>query len=321
MVASSAAAAAATTTAAAARRFVLGGVPEHFNVCLIKGIEAGLFAQRGLEVSFRVCHGGTGEQLKLLADGELDGCVALTEGLVSGLVARGGPAAAAYRLLGTYVQTPLTWAVATHPDSAVTPATLRGARIGVSRFHSGSHLIPYLHAQRHGWLDAGAEEPFEFAVNRDFAGLRAAIAARDTDAFLWEVATTQRYFDDGSLRCAGTVVPTWPAFSLAIANASAADGAAAALLDGVRASLAAWHALDDGDKVAAVVETIPSYAPKDVRSWLAGVRFAADGDVAAVDAAAVREIVDMLVAARVIEAAPECPLEDFVAAGGVTRVV
>ncbi|KAJ3363042.1 hypothetical protein GGF32_004907 [Allomyces javanicus] len=299
--------AAATT---AARRLVIGGVPEHFNVPLMRAIDQGVFARHGLDVSFKVCHGGTGEQIKLLASGELDCCVALTEGLVSGLVSQPALANAPYRLLGTWVQSPLTWAVAVHPTSNLTLSTLRGAKIGISRYHSGSHLIPYLHAIRHAWIDADLP-PFEFTVCKDFATLRSSIADRSIDAFLWEVATTQRYFDDATLKHIGNVVPHWPAFSVAVSACAASSGAA--VLAGLSDALSDWATLDDAAKIDAVTAALPAYARKDVTSWLGGVRFQPPTRVASVDRAALREIVEMLVSGGVVTRAPEVAWTEFVA--------
>ncbi|ORZ38410.1 hypothetical protein BCR44DRAFT_127633 [Catenaria anguillulae PL171] len=301
----------ASSTASATtglRRFVIGGVPEHFNVPIIRSIAAGAFRRHGLDVEFKVCHGGTGEQLRMLAAGELDGCVALTEGLVSGaylqrLVAN-GPTSASYRLLGTYVKSPLTWAISTAPNSSLDASSLEGARIGISRFYSGSHLIPIFHALRKKW-----STPYQFVECGNFANLRDSVVAGNSDAFLWEVATTRKWFDDGTLRFAGTVVPDWPAFSLAISCKQSDMGSA--LAEGVRSALSDWASLSDQDKISTVTHHMPSYAPKDVASWLEGVQFADHTEVAGVSGMDVATIVQMLSEAKVIEDSPEYPVKEL----------
>ena len=86
---------------------------------------------------------GTGQMLKSLRDGEVDVIVALTEGLVLDMAKGSGsgsassdstPAAPApvVRLLGTYVQSPLTWAIstgATSPYTTVESLRVRGERV------------------------------------------------------------------------------------------------------------------------------------------------------------------------------------------------
>ena len=77
----------------------VGGVPEHFNIPWQLAADPKLF-------EFVVCPKGTGEMLQTLKDGELDVIVALTEGIVAD-IARGSDV----RLLGTYVESPLVWAI------------------------------------------------------------------------------------------------------------------------------------------------------------------------------------------------------------------
>ena len=83
---------------------------------------------------------GTGQMLKSLRDGEVDVIVALTEGLVLDVAKGSGsgsassdstPAAPApvVRLLGTYVQSPLTWAISTGATSPYT--TVESLRVSV----------------------------------------------------------------------------------------------------------------------------------------------------------------------------------------------
>ncbi|KAJ1555197.1 hypothetical protein HK096_007264, partial [Nowakowskiella sp. JEL0078] len=142
--------------------------------------------------------------LSLLKSGDIDIAVALTEGLLAASL-NGNKS---FKLIGTYVDSPLTWGVSTHPskksldesfnafsaseeDLRTRWPVLKNARIGVSRFGSGSHLIPFVMADSLGWLENKDDKPFEFVVNRDIDGLKTAIGNKETDAFLWERFTTK----------------------------------------------------------------------------------------------------------------------------------
>ena len=62
------------------------------------------------------------------------------------------------RLVGTYVEAPLTWAVSTGAASTHTDlASLQGRTIGISRFGSGSHLMAVVLAEQSGWMVAAPE--------------------------------------------------------------------------------------------------------------------------------------------------------------------
>ena len=84
----------------------VGGVPEHFNTPWHTAAVNGAFTAAGLQVEWIDFPGGTGAMTKALREDEIDVALALTEGLVADLH-RGNPS----KLLGTYVPTPLTWAM------------------------------------------------------------------------------------------------------------------------------------------------------------------------------------------------------------------
>ncbi|KAI9354572.1 hypothetical protein DFJ73DRAFT_826965 [Zopfochytrium polystomum] len=217
----------------------IGCVPEHFSCPLYVAAERGHFAKYGFDVKVVNCPGGTGEMIRLLSKNDLDLAVALTEGLVAPL-ARGEGDTLKYRVVGTYVSTPLTWSVAVSPyrfergdfnlpsvtsgppmetptipkaegpvpgpqttdwskavpDRAGEPTlldVLRGSTIGISRFGSGSHIIPFVIASQRGWLRSGEEgvAPFRFKELKNIDGLREGIRDGSTEAFLWERFTTK----------------------------------------------------------------------------------------------------------------------------------
>ena len=129
------------------------------------------------------------------------------------------------RLVGTYVEAPLTWAVSAGAASRHTSvASLQYGAIGISRIGSGSHVMAVVMAEQAGWLPpaagAAAEAPSSSSNNRssssssddnagdaavsrlpgvplafvtlnDFRGLRDGVNSGRADAFLWETFTTK----------------------------------------------------------------------------------------------------------------------------------
>ncbi|KAI8846222.1 hypothetical protein BC829DRAFT_363570 [Chytridium lagenaria] len=94
---------------------------------------------------------------------------------------------------------------------------LRGSRIGISRFGSGSHIIPFVLAHQRGWVKKDGEEDafFKFVELKDIKGLKGGVMDGSVDAFLWERFTTKPYYDSGELHHYANVTPPWPAFLFA----------------------------------------------------------------------------------------------------------
>ena len=64
----------------------IAGVPEHFNYPWQLAIKGRLFEEAGLRVEFTSSPGGTGAMLQSVIAGDTDVAVALTEGIVAGIV-------------------------------------------------------------------------------------------------------------------------------------------------------------------------------------------------------------------------------------------
>eukprot|EP00170_Pyropia_yezoensis_P008689 contig_36831_g8720 len=219
----------------------IGGVPEHFNLPFALAAEAGLPSARGSpEVEWvsvpggsgaMVCIGGGGIDMKGLLAGDYDAALLLTEAAVAAALSPPH----AIRIAGGWVDTPLTWGIYVHPDSphalptaaataagkdaAPRPPALpldqspRPLTWGISRPQSGSHTLALLHTRGH-------PHPPAFATCGNMDGLLAGIADRTVDVFLWERATTAPAVEAVRVALAGTVVPGWPAFCVAVcANA------------------------------------------------------------------------------------------------------
>ena len=103
--------------------------------------------------------------VKALEGGEIDVAVGLTEGWVSGILkgAQGAPDGVdrkdGFKIVGTYVSTPLRWAVCTggaRADELRDVRSLRGKRVGVSRIGSGSFVMSFVLALQNGWLSSSS---------------------------------------------------------------------------------------------------------------------------------------------------------------------
>lgn len=72
-------------------------------------------------------------------------------------------------LCGTFVASPLVWAVATTGKDPTKPMPPK--RFGVSRLGSGSHTMAFYYASQHS-NGSGKPTDLDFVVANDFKGLR-----------------------------------------------------------------------------------------------------------------------------------------------------
>lgn len=132
---------------------------------------------------------------------DVDIVIALTEALITGISKKSAdykivgsssipplsvPSSLRPSLAGTYVTSPLNWAVQVGLDSPYQNiADLRGQKIGISRIGSGSQVMASYMALREGWVDAkGKVEKVEFEVLDTFKGLRDGVNDGKATAFV-----------------------------------------------------------------------------------------------------------------------------------------
>ncbi|KAF2858887.1 periplasmic binding protein-like II [Piedraia hortae CBS 480.64] len=271
----------------------IGYIPEHFSTPIS-------FAAKhpsSLPLTLIPQPLGTGALITQLKAREIDIAVGLTEGFVGDL-SRG---AGGYRLIGTYVNSPLCWGVSVrgnkgeHPSThkIITPITnltnLKGKIAGVSRLGSGSHIMSSVLAQQHGW------GPFEVAVIGDFASLRSAVNDGKIGFFMWEYWTTKKYWDDGSLQYVGRVETPWPSWVVAARDGldpEVGEGFLGKLRDGVRVFR------ERPTEAIGWITTELGYGEQDARAWMKDVMF--EEEPYGVDEGVVRMTVDVLKKAGVV---------------------
>ena len=246
----------------------LGGVPEHFNHPwhLAMGWDGEPGDLDDVAVTWEDQPGGTGEMVAKLGAGELDLVSILTEGTVKA-VADGLDVT----ILQVYVSSPLRWGVFVPAGSRFrAEGELADARIAISRFGSGSHLMAYIHAERHGW----GIDPGRFVVVGGLDGAVAAFAAGDADLFLWDQYMTRPLVDSGAFRQLGTQETPWPSFVVAARNEvlRGRTSEVGRVVDAVVARAVTLH-----QRPAVVDELSARYGltAETVRSWLDTTTFQA----------------------------------------------
>ena len=193
----------------------LAGVPEPFNLPWMLALERRAFVRAGLEVKWRTVPQGTGEMCRLLRAGEVDMAILVTEGAVRD-IAHGAP----MRIVGTLVDSPLTWGV--HVGASMgpqKPEDLVGSPYAISRFNSGSHLMAMEHARQKGWTPAEKD----FVVVNDLNGAVERLQATEPATFLWEKSITAALVNAGKLRRVEEFDAGWPAFVVVASDAFLAE--------------------------------------------------------------------------------------------------
>lgn len=186
----------------------VGGVPEHFNLPWHLCIEDGTFKENGLDLSWRDFPDGTGAMCKALRNREIDVAVILTEGIVKDIL-NGNEAV----IVQEYIASPLIWGIHVAAESRYRSfIDLKGQKIAISRYGSGSHLMAYVNARNLGWDTSH----LEFEVVGDINGAVEALRSGTAAYFMWEHFTTKPLVDKGIFRRIADCPTPWSCFVLAV---------------------------------------------------------------------------------------------------------
>ncbi|KAK0614469.1 hypothetical protein B0T14DRAFT_570404 [Immersiella caudata] len=261
----------------------IGYVPEHFSTPIH-------FAKKhyGLDAELIAFPSGTGHMITALRAGEIDIGIGLTEGWVAGLgkppseIGDGG-----YRLVGTYVETPLCWAISTGASrpEITSVDSLQGSKIGISRIGSGSYVMGYVLAEERGWLlpttaattPAESASPYsDFVVLNTFQNLRNAVNSGEADFFMWEHFTSKKYYDSGEIRRVGEIYTPWSSWKIVASTELAKpNGEVDARVEDVLEKLnrGIEHFNGNHEEAVQYISTELDYSEEDAREWLKTVRF------------------------------------------------
>lgn len=191
------------------------GVPEHFNFPWHLAIEEGAFEERGIDLQWQDIPEGTGKMSQLLQNKETDLAIILTEGMVKSIV-EGNPA----KIIQQYIASPLLWGIHVGAQSSFKSiAELKHAKVAISRFGSGSHLMAYVNAKVQQW-DTTA---LQFEVVNDLEGAVKALTEGTADYFMWEHFTTKPLVDNKVFRHLGDCPTPWPCFVIAATDVFISD--------------------------------------------------------------------------------------------------
>ncbi|OSD06638.1 periplasmic binding protein-like II [Trametes coccinea BRFM310] len=241
----------------------VGYVREHFSSPLLQFAEE----DGGKTFTLVECPSGTGQLIGRLEKDEIDVAIALTDPLISG-IAKGSKA---YKLVGSYVTTPLNWAVITGKNSPYNSISdLQGTTIGISRYGSGSQTMAYVMALQQGW----PTNELKFQVNNDIRGLIDSVNDGSTSAFMWEWFTTKPFVDAGECRFIGSVPTPWPSWLIAAHPERAPASALTPFLEALSGHVRAFDAPEQ--RAAADVAFIKDkfgYAEEDIKAWLKTVGY------------------------------------------------
>ncbi|KAJ9660591.1 hypothetical protein H2201_006849 [Coniosporium apollinis] len=270
----------------------IGYVPEHFSTPLY-------FAHKYYDLNAKLIPfpSGTGHMIQSLQNSEIDVGIGLTEGWVAGL-GKSTKSNAPYKLVGTYVESPLCWAISTGSkrDDIERIEQLKHKQVGVSRIGSGSYVMSFVLAEQQGWLKSDGSPPFEPVVLNDFAGLRKGVNEGQADFFMWEHFTSKRYFDNGEIRRIGEIYTPWSSWKIVARDPL--DKRMQPMSDAINEGIA--HFERKKDESINYISKELDYSAEDAEAWLKTVKF--PQDVRGVDPIVIEKTIDTLKKAGVIDA-------------------
>ncbi|WRT64647.1 uncharacterized protein IL334_001581 [Kwoniella shivajii] len=236
---------------------------EHFLSPLLQFVEK----DNGETIELVECPGGTGEMQVKLKNGEIDLCIALTDALIAGL-ANGLDS---YKLVGSYIASPLRWAIITGKESEYNSISdLKGTTFGISRLGSGSQVMASVLSLQEGWTE---DEQPKFKVNGQFKPLRDSVNSGETSVFLWEWFTTKPYVDSGEVRFIGSVYTPWPCWHIA-ASPSSSNESIKSFLENLQPYVVEFNSKESREKDD--LDFVSSYfghQRQDVKEWLQTVKW------------------------------------------------
>lgn len=267
----------------------LAGVPEPFNLPWLLALERRAFVRAGIEVKWRTVPQGTGEMCRLLREGEVDMAVLVTEGAVRD-IALGSPT----RIVGTLVDSPLTWGVHVGATTDLQKAEdLVGMPYAISRFNSGSHLMAMEHARQKGWTPTEKD----LVVVNDLNGAVERLQAPEPAVFLWEKSMTTALVNAGKLRRVEEFNGGWPAFVVVARDAFLAEHAVQVDLL-LRVFRDQARGLMQKKTAPEMVSQRYGMSVEEAREWFRVVRWSLDGKV---DLDALEKVVNVLAGTGMLE--------------------
>ncbi len=193
------------------KNFLIGGVPEHFNLPWYIALRDKKFNEKGINLRWKDYAGGTGQMCSALREKEIDMAVILTEGMVRDII-NGNES----KIVQVFVKSPLLWGIHVAANSDYeTVSDLKGTEAAISRYGSGSHLMAFVNAENLAW---DLKNDLNFKVIKDLDGALEGLPKGNGDYFMWEKFMTKPHVDNGTFRLIGESPSPWPSFVIAVRN-------------------------------------------------------------------------------------------------------
>ncbi len=242
------------------KNFIIGGVPEHFNLPWYIALRDKKFNEKGINLRWKDFAGGTGQMCRALREKEIDMAVILTEGMVRDII-NGSET----KIVQVFVKSPLLWGIHVAANSDYeTVSDLKGTEAAISRYGSGSHLMAFVNAENLSW---DLKKDLNFKVIKDLDGALEGLPKGDGDYFMWEKFMTKPHVDKGIFRLVGESPTPWPSFVIAVRNDILENEAESvkAILEVINLVTSDFKTLPNIDEMIA-----KRYGQKieDVREWL-----------------------------------------------------
>ncbi len=242
------------------KNFLIGGVPEHFNLPWYIALRDKEFQKKGINLRWKDYPGGTGQMANALRAKEIDMAVILTEGIVRDII-KGNDS----KIVQVFVKSPLLWGIHVAATSEYEEVgDLKGTNAAISRYGSGSHLMAFVNAENHEW---DLNNDLRFKVIQDLDGALEGLPNGNGDYFMWEKFMTKPYVDNGTFRLIGESPTPWPSFVIAVRNDVLLNEA-----ESIKLILEVINSITENFKTLPNVDEIIAkrYGQKidDVREWL-----------------------------------------------------
>ena len=237
----------------------VGGVPEHFNYPWYITLKNKSYNQQNINLRWKDFPGGTGDMCAAFRDGTLDIAIVLTEGIIKDIAA-GNPS----KIVQTYVKSPLIWGIHVEKSSKFKKMEdLEHAKIAISRFGSGSHLMAIVNAYNQNW----DVSKLQFVEIGNLQGGIDALKNGTADYFMWEHFTTKPLVDRGVFRRIADCPTPWPCFVIAVRDEILANN-----LEDVKKVLNIINAetllFKQKNEIAAILATRYQQKIEDIKEWL-----------------------------------------------------
>ncbi|ODV88674.1 hypothetical protein CANCADRAFT_57809 [Tortispora caseinolytica NRRL Y-17796] len=235
----------------------IGYIPEHFSTPLAFAVK-----YKWLNAELVPYPRGSGHLMEALQANEIDYAVGLTEAFIAGAL----QGKDWFKIIGTYVTSPLCWVVSTGGRRDVTMDSLaNGATIGISRIGSGSHVMASVLKEQSKW----PVDP-TFKVLGTFEQLRNGVNDSSADIFMWERFTSKKYLDSGEIKEIGEIYTPWPSWVI-VASKSVQESEYIPCLEAIDKGINYFDNNKD-EAVAYIAENL-DYSLEDATTWLGTVQF------------------------------------------------